>query len=195
MCNLFPLRGKKMRFAVAILGLLFLCPLTRADQVELVDVSAVDCVACVSTPFAPPPNLPNIDLQLQFTVETVTGTFLYPVYDITETMTVDEVLSMTGTFNGNTVTLAPPGQGDGDWLYTNLDLGWICFTAAGEKSCMGSDDANNLLSNSVIGSVPITWTAAVVTPEPTTLLLAEIGIVIVFVGFGRYSRRKFRDAP
>src|SRR6202042_454772 len=86
----FSVKGKTMRFAMAILGLLLLCPFTRADQVQLVAVSAVDCPACWGTPFAPPPNLPTVDLDLELTVEPVTGTFWNPYYGITDTMTVDE---------------------------------------------------------------------------------------------------------
>jgi hypothetical protein len=184
-----------MRFAMAILGLLLLCPFTRADQVQLVAVSAVDCPACWGTPFAPPPNLPTVDLDLELTVEPVTGTFWNPYYGITDTMTVDEVLSMTGTLNGDSVTLAPPPAGNGDWLIPgSFALGDLCFTSDGEQYCAWNDDANNLLSNSSTFE-PITWDAAdpVATPEPTTLLLTEIGIVLVFLGFRRHSRLKFRD--
>jgi hypothetical protein len=188
-----------MRYVMAILGLLFLCPFARADQVQVVDVSAVDCPACWGTPYIPPPSLPPVDLELQLTVEPVTGTFLFPGYDVTLTATVDEILSLSGTLNGNPVSLAPPGRGDGNWLYENtFGLGWVCFTSSGEDFCMGNDNANNLLTNYSEGTFePITWDAAdpVATPEPMTLLLAGTGIVVVFLGFRRHSRRKFRDAP
>ena len=135
-----------MKHAIAIVAFLVLAIGTRADGVTLVNVSAVDCPACVGNPFEPLPVLPPMDLEVQLDVELVTGTFLYPAQDILETITVDEVMSLTGTYNGTPVTLAAPYEGDGGWFDPlNFGLGEVCFTSGQGETCAGNDAGLDLL--------------------------------------------------
>jgi hypothetical protein len=149
-----------MKYAIALLAVLGIYQVSHADT--LVDVTATQCDACVSTP-TEPIQLPAVSLDLELTVTPVTGVFFDPGYDMDFTETVDEITSMSGTLNGNPVTMVGT-----DYLTLgNYQLGWVCFDANNQESCAWNDFENNDLS---IGTSfeQITWDAVdpIPTPEP-----------------------------
>jgi hypothetical protein len=153
----------------------------RADSATIVDVSVTGCSLCYTTPSDPTPRDYGIDLEMQLAVESVTGTFLIPGYDVTEDGVFEEIVSMTGTLNGDTITMTPPGQGDGDWVLpfeNSFQPGWVTFTADGVQYSIGNDFAYNLLTSVYPdGSgtfFPIIWTATV--PEPSALQSLVLGL-------------------
>jgi hypothetical protein len=168
-----------MTQAVAVLAFLALAIGARADT--LVDVTAAQCDACVSTP-TNQVQLAPVSLDLELTVEQVTGSFFDPGYDMYFNQTVDEITSASGTLDGNTVSFTP----DGYYLTTgNFQLGWLCFTADASNECVSNDFENNLLNGE-----QITWDAVdpVGTPEPATWLLLALGLALVGGAFARGNR-------
>ena len=88
--------------------------------------------------------IPLINLQAQFTVEQVTGTFFNSGEAYLFTGTEYEVLGITGTLNGSPMTLTAAPQGIGSWLYeqgSNFELGTVYFTANGSFSWLENDAA------------------------------------------------------
>jgi hypothetical protein len=168
------LREGEMKHAMAIVAFLILAVGARADTI--VDVTATQCDLCLATPSEPSgPQLTPIDLELQLTVEQVTGEFLVPGYDMDFEQTVDEITSASGTLNGNPISFIP----DGYYLTLgNFQLGWLCFYANTQESCASNDFENNLLSGE-----QITWDATDPSPnvpEPGSLFLSLFGLAAVF---------------
>jgi hypothetical protein len=158
-----------------LLAVLLLSINTRADT--LVDVSSVTCETCWGSPSSPSVGLPQVTLDLQMTVAPVTGTFYIPYFNFTETGTFDEVESISGTLNGDPVSISQPPQGGSDYLWPGtFALGYVCFTVDANPYCAWTDDAYNLLSLPATFE-PITWSATdpVATPEPATWWLLPIG--------------------
>jgi hypothetical protein len=176
----------KLKLAVAF-AVLLLALQAHADSTPItIDVTAISCQAACGFPFEP-----ALDLQAQFVVEQVTGTFFNSAQGLF-TGTEYEVMSMTGTLNGNPITQAAPPFGIGSWLNDGgpdqFGLGTVYFTADGSFDWLENDFANDLLeiSNANGGTNnPIGWTAAdpapAGMPEPSTwlLLVAGIGFVLV----------------
>lgn len=153
------------------LAVLLSVPCAKADTV--VDISAVTCTSCFGNqPVA------NVNIEAQLVLESVTGTFFNSGQDHFFTGTVDEVVSITGTFNGNPITFLPAPRGDGSWLDSNFDLGTVYFSSDGSQSWFENDGAFNLLetldsNDDGFGTnTPIIWTVAVVsTPEASSFAL------------------------
>jgi hypothetical protein len=172
----------KMKLAV-VFAVLFFATLARADSTQItVDVTATGCACPEFAPTAP------INLQAQFTVEAVTGTFFDSGLGFLFTGTEYEVLGMTGTLNGSPMTLAAAPQGIGSWLYeANEDflLGSVYFTANGSFDWLENDASYDLLiisgvNGSWYGSDnAIYWNAVdpVNSPEPATYGMLMAGIV------------------
>lgn len=182
----------KVKLAVAFAVLLF-ATLARADGTPIiVDVTATSCGSCFGSPNPPP-----INLQAQFTVESVTGDFFISGSDYLFTGTEYEVLSITGTLNGGAITLAAAPQGIGSWLYGSdgsFFLGSVYFTANGSFSWLENDNAFNLLEimdangDGFGTNNAINWTAvdppSVGEPESLSLLIVGIGLAAL-IGLGR----------
>jgi hypothetical protein len=173
--------GRPVKSKLAMLVLAVVCLWGReacADTV--IDVSATLCSIC-----APPNGFSTIDLQAQLTVETVNGTFFDPGLASFFTGTVYEVTGITGTLNGNAITSFPAPLGDGSWLNLDLSLGSVYFSAGGFRCSLEHDgyDLIDLVSNNGAGGgeagggAPISYSASVSTPEPSSFLLLAIGLV------------------
>lgn len=165
--------------AIISLAALLSVPSAKADTV--VDISAVTCTSC----FGNQP-VTNVNMEAQLVLESVTGTFFDSGHDHFFTGTVDEIVSITGTFNGNAVTFLPAPKGDGSWLGPNFDLGTVYFSSGGSQSWFENDGAFNLLETSDPNgdgfgtNTPIIWTVAVVsTPEASSFALLAAALVWV----------------
>jgi len=159
---------------LVLVGLLLLAPPTYADSVIV--VSATTCTTCF-------PSTLNIDLHAQFTVQLVTGQFFNSGAAHFFTGTVAEVVAITGTLNGNPMTLIPPQYGDGSWLIPgSYGLGTVYFMAGGSVSWLQNDNAFNLVeimdpNGSGFGTnTPINW-SAVPVPEPPSSVLLAVGLI------------------
>jgi len=167
----------KMILAVAF-AVLFCATLARADSSQItVDVTATGCPQC-------PEQYAPVNLQAQFTVEQMTGTFFDSGFAYTFTGTVDEVVAISGTLNGNAMTLAAAPYGDGSWLYQDgngaFQLGTVYFND-GPYSGWLENDGYSLLEGGGVGSgnTGIEWSALdppANAPEPSSLLLSGIGL-------------------
>jgi hypothetical protein len=173
----------KMKLAVAFVVLLF-ATLAHADSTQIVvDATATSCQAACGFP-----DEPALDLQAQFVVEQVTGTFFNSGQGLFTGPTY-EVISLTGTLNGDAITLAAPPFGMGSWLDFEpdgqIELGTVYFTVDGSYDWLENDNTNDLLeiSNSNDGEPNnvIAWNAVdpapAGVPEPSALLLLPIGIL------------------
>jgi hypothetical protein len=168
----------KMKLAVAF-AVLLVATLARADSTQItVDVTATGCPQCPQQ-FAP------VNLQAQFTVEQVAGTFFDSGFAYTFTGTVDEVIAISGTLNGNQMTLAAAPYGDGSWLYEDgngaFQLGTVYFND-GAYSGWLENDGYSLLEGGGVGSgnTGIEWAAfdpPVGAPEPTTGAMLIAGLL------------------
>jgi hypothetical protein len=179
----------KMKLVVAFAVVLF-ATLAHADSTQItVDATATGCACPEFAPVAP------INLQAQFTIEAVTGTFFDSGQGYLFAGTEYEVLGMTGTLNGSAMTLAAAPQGIGSWLYeVNGDflLGSVYFTAGGSFDWLENDASYDLLiisdvNGSGYGSDnAIYWNAAdpVNSPEPATYAMLIAGIFGLLALFG-----------
>lgn len=188
----------KAKLVVALVVLLF-AAVARADSVQvIVDVNASACTSCY-----PNDNLPPVNLVAQFIVEPVTGTFVDVGGSFSFTGTEYEVVSATGTLNGNPITLVN-GGGIVSWLWDstyplqNFALGTVYFTSDGSFSLLENDGEFNLLeilnSNGDSGSNnSIYWNAVdppANVPEPATWFLSLLGVGILgLVGLIKLSKK------
>jgi len=191
----------KLKLVVALALGLF-ATVARADSTPFViDVTATSCTTCFGSPV-----IPLINLQAQFTVEQVTGTFFNSGEAYLFTGTEYEVLGITGTLNGSPMTLTAAPQGIGSWLYeqgSNFELGTVYFTANGSFSWLENDAAFNLLEildangDGYGSNNPIYWNtvdpAPVGASEPSTLLLAGMGLAAL-IALARPNRGKRQQA-
>jgi len=160
---------------LVVVGLLVFATPTYADSIIV--VSATTCTTCF-------PSTVNIDLHAQFTVQLVTGQFFNSGAGHFFTGTVAEVVGITGTLNGQPMTLIPPRYGDGSWLFPDsYGLGTVYFMAGGSPlSWLQNDNAFNLVeitdpNGSGFGTnTPINW-SAVPLPEPPSFVLLAVGLV------------------
>jgi hypothetical protein len=173
---------------------LFAIP-THADGTTIVDITATRCDSCLSLE-APTP----VDLEAQLTVEAVTGQFFNSGSDFLFTGTVDEVIAITGTFNGNPITFFQAPQGEGSWLYPNsYALGSVYFMAGGSESWLENDNAFNLIEtldsngDGFGTNTPIVFLASdpppAGTPEPSPAALLATGLLALLLYSNWRGRR------
>ncbi len=177
-----------MKIALAALAVLLVATAARADSTTVVDVTASQCNGCYG--FNPAP----LTLNAQFTLEQVTGQFFDSGQQFLFPGTEWEVTSITGTLNGNPMTLAQAPQGIGSWLYDDYSLGSVYFTADGSFSWLEFDGAYDLLEIMDANGdgqgygTAITWNAVdpppANTPEPSTYAMLIAGIAGLFALFG-----------
>jgi hypothetical protein len=140
----------------------------------------------------------SFDLEAQLAVDLVTGTFWDQGSLAFFTGTEYEVTAMTGTFNGDPVSLATTGPMSYLTVLPPLSLGFISFSVNGDSGAVWDDhDGDLLLVNSPTGPLPtgglVTHYSATIvgTPEPSSLLLLGVGGLLVtalaFVGAAAYS--------
>lgn len=191
----------KLKFAVALAVGLF-ATLARADSTPfVVDVTATSCTSCFGSPV-----IPLINLQAQFTVEQVSGTFFNSGEAFLFSGTEFEVVGITGTLNGSPMTLAAAPQGIGSWLFeqgNDFGLGTVYFTANGSFSWLENDGDFNLLEildangDGFGTNNPINWSATdpapVGAPEPSSLPLSGIGLAAL-IALARLNRSKRQQA-
>jgi hypothetical protein len=99
------------------------------------------------------------------------------------------VTSLSGTLNGSPISLRPAAQGDGSWLFPDLFIGALYFTADGGPGSMFWDGefgptivfTEFFEDNQTFGSVstPVNYSATVNTPEPGTLGLFGLGFLFL----------------
>jgi hypothetical protein len=163
-----------MKSKLAILALLGVCLWGREVHADtIVDISATWCSACQ---FGGMP----VDFQAQATVEPVTGTFFNILFNDLFTGSVLEVTGISGTLNGNPISFLQAPQGDGSWLYPDLFIGALYFSANGQPCWMFWDGAFPTLVLGADGlSAPLNYSATVNTPEPGTLGLVGLGLAFL----------------
>jgi len=163
-----------MKVKLAILGLVLLCLWGRPAYADtIVDISATWCSACQ---FGGMP----VDFQAQATVEPVTGTFLNILFKDLFTGSVLEVTGISGTLNGSPISFLQAPQGNGSWLYPDLYIGALYFSANGQPCWMFWDGAFPTLVLAADGlSAPVNYSATVNTPEPGTLGLVGLGLAFL----------------
>jgi PEP-CTERM putative exosortase interaction domain len=167
-----------MKVKLAILGLVVVCLWGRPAYADtIVDISATWCSACQRGGFPP------VDFQAQATVEPVTGTFFNILFNDLFTGSVMEVTGISGTLNGSPISFLQAPQGAGSWLYPDLFIGALYFTANGQPGWMFWDGAfPYIVITDDTGTgfpSPVDYSASVHTPEPGTLGLVGLGLAFL----------------
>jgi hypothetical protein len=166
-----------MKSKLAILALLGVCLWVRPAYADtIVDISATWCEECRPTVGMP------VDFRAQVTVEPSTGTFFNPIgFTFTNVL---EVTGISGTLNGSPISFLQAPQGDGSWLFPDLFIGALYFSANGQPCWMFWDGAFPTLvitTDAGFGvDVPINYSATVNTPEPATLGLFGMGFAALW---------------
>jgi hypothetical protein len=122
----------KGKLAVALAVLLF-ATAVHADTTSqtILSVTATECAGCYAPEGAADGGfnaLSSVDMTAQFTMQEMTGQFSNPEEGGILTGTLDEVVSITGTFNGYSMRLAESPYGGQSWLDVNDNLGAVFFT-------------------------------------------------------------------
>jgi len=177
-----------MKAKLAILILAVACSWGQTAHADtVIDLSATLC----SDICLPPKGFSTIDLQAQLTVEAVNGTWFDAGRATIFTGPVLEVKAITGTLNGNPISFFPFGAGDGSWLNFNLTLGTVSFSSNGFEFWLDNEgdysninyvQADGLGTSS--GTVNVA-TTIVSTPEPSSLLLLVVGLLVAGMAFLR----------
>src|SRR5262249_20258444 len=171
-------RGNPMKSKLAILALVWVCLWGRPAYADtIVDISATWCTSCQRGGFP-------VDFQAQATVEPVTGgTFLNLVVNDMYTGNVLEVEGLSGTLDGSPISLLQAPAGDGSWLYPDLFVGGLWFSANGRPGSLFWDGAfPTLVITAADGTglnTPVNYSATVNTPEPEMLGLFGLGFVFL----------------
>lgn len=183
-----------MKIALAAVAALFFATAARADSTVVVDVTASTCTYCFSLT---QPDTDVINLEAQFTLEQVTGSFFNSGEQDLFSATEWEVTAITGSLNGYPMELVPGFQGSASWLNQDkfYNLGSVYFMADGVFSWLENDNTYDLLNQDGQPFVPITWdvvAAPAKTSEPSALLLAAMGLAAL-VGLRWRETRKGRN--
>jgi hypothetical protein len=161
-----------MKSKLAVLVLVAVCLASKAQADTVVTFSGTNCYSC--NPGLPPP----FDLEAQLTVEYVSfGTFYLRSHAEVVTGPGYVVEAMTGTYNGEPVSLLPSVTGTPSWLISIVDFGDLEFSAGGANCSLWDDISFSLLSCSdgSGGFLQVT-NVATTTPEPGSLLLLAAGL-------------------
>jgi hypothetical protein len=174
-----------MKQTILILAMLLA---TSAYGDSIVDATSTECDSCLGV------QLPTVNFSGEMDVAQVSGEFFDPAIDTTAEMTVDEVMSLAGTLNGQQVSLTTPQSGAGDWLSLNtFNLGLLCMESAGTEYCFENDDAFNLLEPN---GEPVTWAAIdpIPTPEPNPNLFIMLALVLTAATLTGWARGRWRKS-
>ena len=183
-------------FALFVLVLTGLVP-TRADttQVHTWDITATTCFVCESDSYGLPPNPQPVNLYAVFTVTPVLATGQFwdeGIADFYPYQLVDEVTGITGTLNGQPVTLGAPAVGAGSWLALNGDIGTVWYDVNGVPGVPAGVIYTDSVYDEVSG-IPVFWSATdpVGLPEPATLLLLTVPLSLGLMRWAQMSLRKY----
>jgi hypothetical protein len=192
----------KLKFAVA-LAVLFCSSTSWADSGQtVIDVTASICYACYPGDSTAGSNaLSSLAMNAQFTLQEMTGQFVYPPYgDVLIDGTLDEVMSITGTLNGYSIGLAESPYGGQSWLYPDGSLGAFFFVLSdGQTGDAFFDGYNELELFDANGDGYGTSTriyfggagaSPVNSPEPSSLLLTGMGLAALIGLCGEKHLRK-----
>ena len=181
-------------FATLVLVLAGLVP-AYADttQTQTWDITATACFICTGNYGLPPQ---PISLSATFTTVTASGEFFdYGIDDLLYG-TVDEVTSISGTLNGQPITLGAIPFGDGSWLTSYGPsygagggfIGTVYFDVNGVPGWIYTDSDYDEISG-----IPVYWTATDPTgmPEPSALLLLTVPLSLGLMRWAQMSLRKY----
>jgi len=117
------------------------------------------------------------DLEAQFTIEPIFGTYFNPGSAFFVTQTENAIIAMTGTLNGQPVTLLPSYDGTSGWFGLDLILYNLDFSAGGQQYAIFPDNAQTLFGPGVDGFIDLTVDSiTTTTPEPTSFVLLAVGL-------------------
>jgi hypothetical protein len=158
----------KTKLAILAAVLVYLCGLCGQVNADTVSISFTEGSA--------------YNLQAQLTTQLISATFFYPDGDFLITGTDSEVVAMTGTLNGNPVSLS---SGWGSIIGGVFFPGDVQFTANGSPFSFFIFEGNEVIDTAfetdnpvILPSLPSIGTGVpVATPEPPLLVLLAIGLV------------------
>ena len=183
----------KMRLILVAATLLLFCVPARADSTTVIDVVGQTCEICLTFNGLPPD--PVFTFDAQFTVVLATGTSAGPFWDPGLTNEYKggleyEVTGVSGTFDGEAISLAPPFITGVSWINVVnaagplFNFGNVCFTASGATHCFENDGSvYDLLDQ----GIPMAWSTFALAsgpataPEPASFVLAVFGILALLV--------------